>query len=229
MSIKKVCTLLMSVFYCILINSLYHISDLSVLYKGVNLENNIMLLLAQFLSFASITFYVFGEAEKYINGYGKYVLVRRKKRTAILNKIYAENFLAAIVFEIIKIVIYIVVSSMDKTDFSSFVIMLVLSILTNLLLISVQILIEILFNSKIALIVAMAYFIISCTVGGVIIKEKLYAPLLILIPNYSMSYRTEYFISELNLNYLSMNVILITVIIGFVFTGKMILKRKDIF
>lgn len=229
MSIKKTCTLLMSVFYCILINSLYHISDLSVLYRGINPENNIMLLLAHFLSFATITFYVFGETEKYINGYGKYVLVRRKKRTSILNKIYAKSLLAVITFEIMKILIYIIISGMDKTNLSSFAIMLILSILTNLLLISFQILIEILFNSKISLTVAMAYFIISCTVGGVIIKENLYAPLLILIPNYSMSYRTEYFISELKLNYLSMIVILIIVIIGFVLTGKMILKRKDIF
>ncbi len=160
MSIKKICTLLMAVFYCILINSLYHISDLSILYRGINPENNIMLLLAHFLSFAIITFYVFGEAEKYINGYGKYVLVRRKKRTAILNKIYAESLLAVIAFEIMKILIYIVISGMNKTNLSSFAIMLILSILTNLLLISFQIFIEILFNSKIALSVVMAYFIL---------------------------------------------------------------------
>lgn len=229
MSIKRICALLMAIVYCVLINNFYHEPDLTYLYRGVNPENNIMLLAAHFLSFAAISFYIFGDAEKYINGYGKYVLVRSKKRMRILDNIYIKSFLLVLMFELIKILLYSIISGAEKTTFNSFAIMLVLSVLTNIFLISLQIFLELLFDSKSALTSVMMYFILSCALGGVLIKKSIYLPLIFLIPNYAMNQRTEYFINNLNLNYILMIIILIILIIGFVIAGKAVLKRKDIF
>ncbi len=229
MKIKKICTLLMAVLYCILINNLYHISDLTVLYRGVNSKNDIMLLAAQFLSFSTISFYIFGEAEKHLNGYGKYVLIRRKKRSDILNRIYIKAFSAVLIFEIIKIAIYGIISGISETNLKNALSMFILSILTNLFLISLQLLIELQFNSKSALTATMIYFIISCTAGGIFIKEKIYMPLIILIPNYAMSNRIKYYIDQLNLNY---SIILSILLLGtscLIIAGRLFLKRKDIF
>lgn len=229
MSIKRICALLMAIVYCVLINNFYHEPDLTYLYRGVDSENNIMLLAAHFLSFAVIAFYIFGDAEKYLNGYGKYVLVRSKKRMHILDKIYIKAFLFVIIFEVIKILLYSIISGAVKTTFNSFAIMLVLSVLTNIFLISLQIFLELLFDSKSALTSIMMYFILSCALGGVLIKKNIYLPLIFLIPNYAMNQRTKYFINNLNLNHISIIMILIISITGFVIAGKAVLKRKDIF
>lgn len=229
MKIKKICVLLMLILHCILINNYYHAADLSVLYRGVNSSNNMILLAAYFSNYCATAFYMFEKVEKYVNGYGKYTLIRNKKRTSVLNGMYIKGCLFALTCELLKILLYIVIAGVNNTNFSNLIVMIFLSILVNILMIYIQIFLEIFLGSKIALASVMMYFILSCTVGGLIIKENIYKPLIFLIPNYSMSLRTKYFTSNLNLKYESIIIILIlTIFLGFVM-GKLNLKRKDIF
>lgn len=76
------------------------------LIEGVNIRNSNMLVASDFLFISLVVFNLFGNCEKYLYGYGKYELLRYKKRTLILGKIILKSFLSVCVFCLTRIIIY---------------------------------------------------------------------------------------------------------------------------
>lgn len=234
MYVKKISTLIIIFISCILIKSAYPTGGIELMFNGVPANNNIQLLSANFIYFAALVFYLFGQSNKFLNGYGKYVLLRSKKRNILLNKLIVKSFFTVFTFEIIRIALFILLLFFKNEPIFNFEILdlvkqFLISLLVMFSLIELQIFIEIKYSASSSLILVFSYYIISCMIGGYCIERGFLYPLLILLPNYSMSYRNTIMFNEININYSTMYAIVIAIIILIYSLSKKHMKTKDIF
>lgn len=203
------------------------------LINGVNIKNNILLVSSDFLFIALVIFNLFGKCEKYLYGYGKYQLLRYKKRGAILQKILVKAYLEVCGFCLSRIIIYefLLLIRKEKTvDFTliNLINYLTLSILTLFFISVIQIFIELKFSSFAGLITVFSYYVISTMLGGFFLEKEKYFPIIFLTTNFTMKLRTDLLsenFAEVYILYLILTLYIVTV----TFACKKTMNHKDIF
>lgn len=203
------------------------------LIEGVNIRNSNMLVASDFLFISLVVFNLFGNCEKYLYGYGKYELLRYKKRTLILGKIILKSFLSVCVFCLTRIIIYAFllfirnekIIDFTVADISNYIFTSILSLFFISIL---QILVELKFSSFAGVITAFLYYIVSTILGGYFIEKEQYFPLLFLTTNFSMKNRTDLISADFVDLYI-LYLILAFAIIVCIFLCRKIIKQKDIF
>ena len=201
------------------------------LIEGVNIRNSNMLVASDFLFISLVVFNLFGNCEKYL--YGKYELLRYKKRTLILGKIILKSFLSVCVFCLTRIIIYAFllfirnekIIDFTVADISNYIFTSILSLFFISIL---QILVELKFSSFAGVITAFSYYIVSTILGGYFIEKEQYFPLLFLTTNFSMINRTDLISADFVDLYI-LYLILAFAIIVCIFLCRKIIKQKDIF
>ena len=203
------------------------------LIEGVNIRNSNMLVASDFLFISLVVFNLFGNCEKYLYGYGKYELLRYKKRTLILGKIILKSFLSVCVFCLTRIIIYAFllfirnekIIDFTVADISNYIFTSIFSLFFISIL---QILVELKFSSFAGVITAFSYYIVSTILGGYFIEKEQYFPLLFLTTNFSMKNRTDLISADFVDLYI-LYLILAFAIIVCIFLCRKIIKQKDIF
>ena len=198
-----------------------------------NIRNSNMLVASDFLFISLVVFNLFGNCEKYLYGYGKYELLRYKKRTLILGKIILKSFLSVCVFCLTRIIIYAFllfirnekIIDFTVADISNYIFTSILSLFFISIL---QILVELKFSSFAGVITAFSYYIVSTILGGYFIEKEQYFPLLFLTTNFSMKNRTDLISADFVDLYI-LYLILAFAIIVCIFLCRKIIKQKDIF
>lgn len=219
----------MLIIYCMLLKNIYSEPQLSFLYNGIDKNNNVILMISQTICYSAYSFFIFGEQNKYINGYGKYILLRTHKRSSIFFRIIFKNSFSLFFLESLKIAFFFLINALEvNIDFNVFIMSLIIHLCTYTALIMLQIFFEIILGSKIALLISIIYYILSCIVGGILIEKGFQIQMILFIPNYSMNFRNKYFFKTQNSNTILL-LILISIITILLFASKKALKNKDIF
>ena len=226
MTVKKICAAAVCVIYSVMLTMLYKGKhDILMIFSGIDIRNNIYQTTLHFMGYSSLVFLSFGEAEKFISGYGKYVLIRNCKRARLADRILLIRALTAGVFELIRAVVYITLGGIHCSDTRALFMYMLTDLLVNIFLLFMQTVLEIGTDSKTAVASVMAYFIISCMLGGVLIGKQIYIPIYCMIPNYSMQARVGYTgISDRA----SMCIPAVGAIF-LIFIGRKLLTKKDIY
>lgn len=203
------------------------------LINGVNIKNNMLLFSSDFLFISLVIFNSFGKSERFLYGYGKYQLLRYKKRKIIFKKVITTSFLSICIFVFARIIIYaflLLIRNEKIIDFTikNIVNYIVLSILSLFFISILQILIELKFSSFTGLITAFSYYVISTILGGYFLEKEQYYPLALLFTNFTMKIRTDLIIQNFVGLYI-LYLILIFAISVCILICKTIIKHKDIF
>lgn len=203
------------------------------LVNGVTSNNNPILCLADFMIVSSIMFYNFGKTESFLYGYGKYQLLRHKKRKALITIILSKTFLTSLFASLLRATIYYLMialkgynSYISKGVLTNFI---VLYAITLFLLSCLQVLVEITKSSLAGIICVLSYYVISVFAGGELISQNLCIPTFIMIPNFYMKTRTDTIIESTNTNYFLIYVLLISYAVVAIFMCRKAVLKKDIF
>lgn len=200
---------------------------------GINIKNNILLLSSDFLFVSLVIFNLFGKSEKFLYGYGKYLILRYQKRSVVLKKIITTLFVSICIFVLARIIIYaFLLFFCNKKLFDitakNIINYIALSILSLLFISLLQTIIELKISSFAGLITAFSYYIISIIMGGYFLDKKQYLPIMFLFSNFNMKNRTDLITQNFTKLY-TLYLILCFANIICVFICKRIIKCKDIF
>lgn len=208
-------------------------SGISGLLGGVNKRNSSALFLSEFIMVSLVLFGNLGQCEKHLNGYGKYQLLRHKKRQIMIFGIYNKTVVYICFLTLSRMLIYTIILMIRNDnlhisvkDTLTYMLMYVL-ILTLLSLI--QYYIELKYSSAVGLIITMIYYLFSISLGGILAEKEVYRPIVLLLPNYYMKNRFDVIIKEAGINEWILYLILISGIFSVIIFSCMALKKKDIF
>lgn len=81
--------------------------DLLDLYGGVPYFGNWYVILLNYFLFSCYSFVVFNKSDKYISGYGIYVVLRVQSKMKMITQVIYQTFIFVVVCEFMKVVIYI--------------------------------------------------------------------------------------------------------------------------
>lgn len=196
---------------------------------GVHLRARIMdhvLLIAQFLN---MSLYMLGSASNYLEGYGVYEITRickKNKLARIVNFIILKKLVA---YEVIKIIMLLVLMRATGTgrvavEAKSLIYSVLLSILIDYLFITIQMIIEVILDSRIGAmtisIVYVALLMIPSVAGMRRASPLCFLPL---IPNLPMIARVD----TQSIWYITLPFVIVLTIISWIIFIKVI-KRKDL-
>lgn len=206
---------------------------LSGLICGVNIKNNISLMSSEVLFYSLVIFNNFGQWEKYLNGFGKYCLLRYKKREIIFIKLIVKTAIKIFLLNFLRVVVYFLVLLIDNENILDCLIQdlihyFTISLLVLLLLSIIQMIIELKLSSFSGLIVTFSYIIISTILGGYFIENQIYLPIIFLTTNFSMKSRTDIICDDF-IGFSYIYSFLILYILASIFICNKIIKHRDIF
>lgn len=196
---------------------------------GVHLRARIMdyvLLIAQFLN---MSLYMLGSASNYLEGYGVYEIIRickKNKLERIVNFIILKKLVA---YEAVKIIMLLVLMRATGTErfaveTKSLIYSVLLSILIDYLFITIQMIIEVILDSRIGAmtisIVYVALLMIPSVAGMRRASPLCFLPL---IPNLPMIARVD----TQSIWYITLPFVIVLTIISWIIFIKVI-KRKDL-
>ena len=199
------------------------------IFFGVHLRARIMdhvLLIAQFLN---MSLYMLGSASNYLEGYGVYEITRickKNKLARIVNFIILKKLVA---YEAIKIIMLLVLMRATGTgrvavEAKSLIYSVLLSILIDYLFITIQMIIEVILDSRIGVmtisIVYVALLMIPSVAGMRRASPLCFLPL---IPNLPMIARVD----TQSIWYITLPFVIVLTIISWIIFIKVI-KRKDL-
>lgn len=203
------------------------------LFNGVNIRNSPLLFLSEFIIVSMILFNNLGKCENYLKGYGKYLLLRHKRRQLLLLNIFIRT-LAYICFVILlRALVYILILKLKNEricfSMSMTINYEVLSVLTFTFLCSVQYYLELKYSALAGITVTMIYYLFTISIGGVLAEKEIYFPIIFLLPNYYMKNRSEVIITEMHINEWLLYLILLLSVTYFIVLCQNTIKKKDIF
>ncbi|WP_285769018.1 DUF2705 family protein [Peribacillus sp. SI8-4] len=177
------------------------IADLTgyMIVSGVPISNKFVLLGTWYMFFAGLSFLSLGYMRKYISGYGVYLMIREKSRVKlgfrrIGNLLILISGLSIIQFFVSIIFAYI--TNEDQAffydDVHSFFWIAGLYMMSNFVLIFIQMALELHATEEVALLLVNVYVLFSVTLGGVLLStQKLTWILYFLVPNFGMYVRSD--------------------------------------
>lgn len=206
---------------------------LTALYNGVNVRNNLALCLSDFVIIAITVFNNLGKCEQYLFGYGKYCLVRHKKRDLLLINILFKSIGFCVIIVFLRTIVFLLIAifstGLEFINYNSLVNFIFINITTLFHLTCIQIVLELSISSFVGLVSSLFYYIISVFLGGTLISNEIYFPLLFMTPNFYMKTRSDLLCEALGLNLINLYIILYSYILLLTITSKLIIKKKDIF
>ena len=169
--------LLCSFFYVYYVIRNYNPFSYSNIFCGVKFNGHVFFYAATIYLFGIVVFCSFGNTQKYINGYGILELVRNKKRETVIGKIVKVQMLNLLKITVSILAMYIVVSyfflgKRERFDIIGFTIDILLFYLVSLSIVLWQAFFEILFDSRIGVLITMSIICVHICVGDVIMLLK---------------------------------------------------------
>lgn len=209
-------------------------TDLDVinLYNGVDFESKLIFILINFLMLACYCLYIYNEFETYIYEYGIYIVVREHSRKKILGRLIVKLLLYIFLIEFIKIFIYICFMLILRggiTISSPLETLKMVSIYLGIyiLMLLIQMMLELYFTGKVALIAVLGYYLFNIGLGSMIYRTKSLINIC-LVPNLAMKFRLDILMKDYNLSYLNILTFLISLIFITLLVSRHLFVKKDI-
>lgn len=203
------------------------------LYAGVPFDGNWYVVLLNYFLFSGYCFFVFKKNDNYVNGYGVYIVLRVQSKMKIIIKIIINTIYYVFIFELIKLCIYALVLLVIREqlfieDYFIFINMFWINICLFFLFLFVQIILELFFDSKIALVLIQICYLLLLSLGNVIrlVIGDSYLNLLIL-PNVVMYERLKVFYTFEWIYFGFLYLFLMIIFIALVFIAKVLINKKD--
>lgn len=231
----------LNLFLLIFLFSIFSVGWLSIftdpnllnLYAGIPFNGNWYVVLLNYFLFSCYSFYLFKKVDKYINGYGIYVVLRVQSKMKIIKQLLFKTLVFVFMSELIKLLVYsfFILLFYDEfyiSNYFIFVNMFIINILFLFLILSIQISLELFFDSKIALFFIQISYLILIVLGNIVwwAFKGSYLNLLILT-NIIMYKRLGAFY---NLNWLNIYVIyllFLILLLLLVFIIKKFINKKN--
>ncbi|CAK6478651.1 DUF2705 family protein [Peribacillus castrilensis] len=167
--------------------------------SGVPINNEFVLLGTWYMFFSGLSFLSLGYLRQYISGYGVYLMIREKSRVKLgISRIIKLMILISglSLIQVLASIIFAYLTNEDHAffyhDLQSFICITGLYIMTNFVLIFIQMALELYLTEQVSLLVINVYVLFSVTLGGVILSvQKLTWILYFLIPNFGMYVRVD--------------------------------------
>lgn len=173
-------------------------SDLINIYDGVVFNANISYYMNWFFIFACYSLYMYEEFYTYIREYGVLLVTREKSRDKLLLRLLLRLAGRIMKLECIRIITFICFDFILKGNVSmknafDFIKMLVLTVLVFTIILFVQMMIEVYYSANTAVIISMAYFLVSMSVSDIIAKSEVIPSKInvIFLPNLLMKVRID--------------------------------------
>lgn len=203
------------------------------LYTGVPFDGNWYVVLINYFLFSSYSFFVFQKNENYINGYGVYVVLRVQSKMKIIQQIIFNTIFFIVIFELIKLCIYTLILLIIKDqlfieNYFIFINMFWINVFLFFLFLFFQIILELFWDSKIALILIQISYLLLLSLGNVVrwVIGDSYANLAIL-PNILMYERLKVFYTFDWFHIFFTYLLLLTIFIMLLFIVKVFINKKD--
>lgn len=172
--------------------------DAGVLYDGIMFHSRFEFYLMNFSLFCVLPLYYFHIFEDMITEKSALYVTRGISRKEFY-RVFAKKIIIGVFFyEILKIIVYLIFGflvygrSFHITDFSFLICMAMLNIVIEIEIIHMQMYLEIFYNSRIALLAVLLYYLISVIMGDVLFTNKIYGiPFILFLPNAMMHLRLE--------------------------------------
>ena len=167
--------------------------------SGVPIDNNFVLLGTWYMFFAGLSFLSLGFMRKYMTGYGVYLMIREKSRVKLgFRRIRSLMILISGLsfIQFLFSVVFAFITNEEQAffydDFQSFIWIAGLYMLSNFVLIFIQMALELHVTEEVALLLTNVYVLVSVTLGGVLLSaQKLTWLLYFLVPNFGMYVRSD--------------------------------------
>ncbi|MFE4708442.1 DUF2705 family protein [Peribacillus simplex] len=162
--------------------------------SGVPINNKFVVLGTWYMFFAGLSFLSLGYLRQYISGYGIYLMIREKskvklgfRRIGYLMILISGLSLIQLLFSIVFAYINNEDQALFYEDIKSFIFIVGLYIMSNIVLIFIQMALELHFAEEVSLLLINVYVLFSVTLGGVLLSaQKLTWVLYFLLPNFGM-------------------------------------------
>lgn len=172
--------------------------DAGVLYDGIMFHSRFEFYLMNFSLFCVLPLYYFHIFEDMITEKSALYVTRGISRKEFY-RVFAKKIIIGVFFyEILKIIVYLVFGflvygrSFHIADFSFLICMAMLNIVIEIGIIHMQMYLEIFYNSRIALLAVLLYYLISVIMGDVLFTNEIYGiPFILFLPNAMMHLRLE--------------------------------------
>lgn len=167
--------------------------------SGVPISNKFVLLGTWYMFFSGLSFLSLGYLRQYISGYGVYLMIREKSKVKlgfgrIVNLMFLISGLSLI--QLLFSIVFAFINNVDQSifyqDFQSFICIAGLYMMSNIVLIFIQMALELHFPEEVSLLLVNVYVLFSVTLGGVLLSaQKLTWILYFLLPNFGMYVRMD--------------------------------------
>ena len=172
--------------------------DAGVLYDGILFHSRFEFYLMNFSLFCVLPLYFFHIFEDTIAERAALYVTRGISRKAFY-RVFAKKIIGGVIsYEILKIIVYLVFGylihggSFYIADFSFLICMVVLNIVIEIGIIHLQMYLEIFYNSRLALLAVLLYYLISVIMGDMLFTNEIYGiPFILFLPNAMMHLRLE--------------------------------------
>lgn len=157
-------------------------SSLIELYSGPSFRNSDIYVFVYYVLFAIYTFILFGKTSKYVSKYGIVILIQSKSIKRVLRNVVFTTVIFIVISEGLKILLYILFAFIKyKTvhfeSFERLIFMITMSVLVLTFLLMIQMLLEFFVDSRVALIITHALYIVLFVIGNIMYQGR-FLPLL---------------------------------------------------
>ncbi|MDP1419576.1 DUF2705 family protein [Peribacillus simplex] len=167
--------------------------------SGVLFNSKLVIFGTWYIFFSMLSFLSLGYLRQYISGYGIYLMIREKSRVKLgISRIMKLMILISglSLIQLLFSIVFAYINNVDQAffyhDFQSFICIAGLYIMSNFVLIFIQMALELHFTEEVSLLVINIYVLFSVTLGGVLLSvQKLMWILYFLIPNFGMYVRVD--------------------------------------
>ncbi|MFS0766116.1 DUF2705 family protein [Peribacillus phoenicis] len=167
--------------------------------SGVPISNKFVVLGTWYMFFSGLSFLSLGYLRQYISGYGVYLMIREKSRVKLGFRRIVNLMILISGLSIIQLLFSIVFAFINNVDqaffydnFQSLICIAGLYMMSNFVLIFIQMALELHFTEEVSLLLINVYVLFSVTLGGVLLStQKLTWILYFLLPNFGMYVRSD--------------------------------------
>ncbi|WP_141995003.1 DUF2705 family protein [Bacillus sp. B4EP4a] len=167
--------------------------------SGVPISNKFVVLGTWYMFFAGLSFLSLGYLRQYISGYGIYLMIREKSKVKLGFRRIGNlmNLISGLsLIQLLFSIVFAYINNEDQAffyeDIKSFIFIVGLYIMSNFVLIFIQMALELYLTEQVSLLMINVYVLFSVTLGGVLLSvQKQTWILYFLIPNFGMYVRVD--------------------------------------
>ena len=200
----------------------------STLYNGIPYQANPVFYAIYILLYFDLAIYMFGTGEQYFSHYGIYILTRYRKKAIFYYRFLLLLSRKIIFFSLAKLLICFILSQILFPDADSIsktvLVFYLINTLVEIVLCMLQLILEILFDSRWALCIVIGYYIISIVLTDILYFYNIRNSAAFFFANWGMKYRVD----VLNIPYYILVILLLILWIFFIILGQKVVEKKDI-